>query len=239
MCQSLIRALVGTWVSTEVTRVFFLAFAVAWCATAAQISVTQTGDLGFSIQGNAGSLSIDSIPNSTITIDTITMIGTPSSTFMSGSSPLNYTFTAQTNAIGDLLKGSIDAISDISSITVGGGSLILTLDPDFNFNLAMSGPTLASVSMLLEVEQFNVQTSQWDELRSANLNVNTTTSGQFICTDCVATDMVTISNSTAEFRLHSHFDYTVELDAATPEPGTLGLLIVPLAAAMWYRRLRR
>ena len=222
-------------------RSVLLVFAAGGCAMGAQITTSQTGDVSYLLQGTGGSLSVIQSNTGTSSLTVNDSLGTPSFTFSSGANDLAYSLSALTN-VGDHLHAIVDTTSETTTITVTGGSISLTIDPNFSFNLTMAGPSLASQSVTLGLEEFNAQTGQWDQLTGVTISQSTSAGPDTAtCTDCVSTRMLTISNSTAEFRLHSHFDFTLDggaVIAAVPEPGTFGLLAIPLVVAWAARRKR-
>jgi len=224
-------------------RILLLGLATVGCVAASQITITQSMDVAYVFTGTPATLSIGFVPGET-TITVLPSAGSPSLSITSGVSPLDYMLTAQANHFGDKISGSVDAVSDTLNVSET-GTVDLNIEPTSSFDLTMSGPTLASETVSLAVQEFDTLTSQWNDLTSVFIHsVSTTSSPSSItCLNCLSDVPLVLSNSSEEFRLHSHLDFSIELDApvaTTPEPGTLGLLGVPFAAVVVLMRgLRR
>jgi len=227
------------------SKALLLAFAAAGCVAASQITATESMDPAFTISssGSVGSLSISTLPTAGITLDIGTTAGpTLSISFSGGSGPSDYTLSAHADDVGDEELGAfIDAISDTVAIDVSGGTVDVKVDPSVKFSLSMAGPTLATASLFIAVEEFDSVTSQWNALNSLTAHLTTTKSSPttLFCTPCVSAD-TSLTDASAEFRVHTRLDYSIENAApvTTPEPGTLGLLGAAFAAVVGIARLR-
>lgn len=226
-------------------KALLLAFAGASWAAASQITATESMDPAFTItsSGSVGSLSISDLATAGITFNTGTTSGpTLNITFSGGSGPSDYTLTAHADDVDDAEVGAfVDAISDTIAIDVSGGTVDVKIDPSLNFSLSMAGPTLATESLFIAVEEFDSVTSQWNALSSLTVHQTTTESSPttLLCTNCVSAD-TSLTDASASFRVHTRLDYSIENAApvTTPEPGTFGLLGTAFAAVVGIARFR-
>jgi hypothetical protein len=212
-------------------------FVVAVTSFGAQISFTETADPSYTITGTPSSISVSTTPAETLSINSGTQVGSPLlNVSVLGLSVFDQTLSAQANPGDQILGALLEATSDIENISVS-GSLSLKIDPKFLVNLSLSGPVLAQASLLLAVEELDPKTSQWNEISHETISLQETTSNPdtVVCTDCGVANL-TLTDTSAEFRVHSRLDFSL---VAAPEPNLLGLLAAMSVVVLCVQRHRR